>query len=237
MTIYHSSGGSFGWWRRRFHRNPERVSTMNLFELSAPCSAWDLACRMDAHEGQAAWVQAVGSIAAILASSAFAIWVPLRMRDLEGRDLARRSLNNLIFVAGALESIWRSMKTTVEKSQYSSGARALLESQMAGVRALLSEVHRHTLGPDALLALGMFEMQFPAIESALSAIERALALGEAPQLAFDEGAARVRSKLMVLSDLDAVRKDGVWRVNCSVPHRGLVGGLRAALGMKTRPGS
>lgn len=58
--------------------------------MTAPCEFWDLVCRTDAHEGLAAWVQAVGSVAAILIAVATGWFSGKESRDNAKAELVRR---------------------------------------------------------------------------------------------------------------------------------------------------
>jgi hypothetical protein len=69
---------------------------------NAACGFWDLACRMDAHEGQAAWAQAVLSFAAIVVTA----WIALGawLGELDRRRSAARVASYLaLAIASSLD--------------------------------------------------------------------------------------------------------------------------------------
>lgn len=118
----------------------------------------DLWCRMDAHEGQAAWAGAIGTILAILASAVFALLIPILLRSQEDRRLAERSLRNIRVAASETLELWLMLGDSIEKENLTDTTIALLEARIAGIRALLTDLQRHMLDGDAAAVTGIVEM-------------------------------------------------------------------------------
>jgi hypothetical protein len=176
---------------------------------------WNLLTAMDDHEGQAAWAGAIGTILAILASTGIALLVPLHLRNLEGRDIARKAHKNAINVGVLLRGHWGALREMYETKTINDGTPVLMSAQLGGVRAVLAEIPRYLLGPDAMLSVGTFEASIATLEHVIPRLRERQADADAadeepPWTEIDD---HLAEKTKVFETMDAVKIAGIWHVD------------------------
>lgn len=89
---------------------------------------------------QAAWVQAYGSIGAIIASGILAIWVPIHMRAVAEHDAVQRAINSAIIACGGASGAWESTRETVDSDRVHAQAGDILGVQIGFANSALHAV-------------------------------------------------------------------------------------------------
>jgi hypothetical protein len=185
------------------------------------CDFWDFACRMDAHEGQAAWVQAIGSILAILASGAFAVLAPIWSRDVEAREIALKAGKNIVVAGNLAITSWKSLELILKNSQFNIGTRSLLSGDVLGIRSVLAEAPRACLGPNALIVASAFQQSLSVFERIIANIADEMEQhglvagwqGRAHAIPFNEIVADLEVKCTIASKLIPTRIAGMWHID------------------------
>jgi len=173
-----------------------------------------------------AWVQAIGSIIAILFSTALAICVPLHIRRLDQRDEAGRALRTVESV-GLLEVSL--VKTLTNREAVGAGGTPLaklVSTQAAQISARLGAVAVDNLGPEGTAALAVFESVASILAHVVEVASAAPEPLELPLALLSQINQQVESHLANLDGLVLFKDRGVWRT------------LRPELGrkMRWRPG-
>jgi hypothetical protein len=128
----------------------------------------DLWCRMDAHEGQAAWAQAIFSVLAILAAGAFP-YVEQRRK----RAVYRRSFANLVRLAYA------NMCSTMAGAHRGEYRTALLEGARDDIATSISDLRAFPLHElEAPMLVGSLRYLTTGLEASLEVAEQMLRMGE-----------------------------------------------------------
>jgi len=167
----------------------------------------------------AAWVQAVGSIIAIFASTAVAIFAPLYLRDVEAKGAALHAFRNSVNAGAMVIGAWKALRMIYEQRKMNAGTSSTMGSQIAAFHTILAEIPRHLLGPDALLAIGLFESHAVTLTEA---IPHMLASQDDPNsdaLPFDELEAHLEERLIAFDGMGPVKIGGVWIVDYVDPER------------------
>ncbi|HXA39644.1 MAG TPA: hypothetical protein VNW53_11635 [Phenylobacterium sp.] len=145
----------------------------------------DVWCRMDAHEGQAAWAQAFGVVAAILASAGFALWVPLHMRSVECRSECLRAKRAIQRAIEMLAASVISVGDLIKAGEVGDGTARLQDGRVRQVRLLLDGLPRFSLGPAALSLIDDVDGKCIVVDTLITAgrAAGAAAQGQDPQVA------------------------------------------------------
>ena len=99
----------------------------------------------------AGWVQAWGSIAAILASSAVAVLVPIHMKRLDERTIVQRAINTLIVGVGLTDAAIQATLQTLGAMTFEEHTKVIVRRQIMSARAALDAV------PRSMFLVGAFE--------------------------------------------------------------------------------
>jgi hypothetical protein len=129
----------------------------------------DLWCRMDAHEGQAAWAQAIGAVVAILASAGFAIWVPLHMRSIEDVALCHRAKRSLLRGYELLTGMVVAARELHAELRVNDETLRLWEVKVRQLRMLLDAVPRTSLGFAAVAIIDDLDQRCVVVGTLLAA--------------------------------------------------------------------
>lgn len=114
-----------------------------------------------------AWIQAIGSIAAILASGAFAVWVPLHLRRLEARDVVMRDQRHCVLATAHMLSVAKRLSQRAEAVKRLRGpSERLLRGEVAESRRLLESVGTERLSPEAISAFTDIRLSASVLEVA-----------------------------------------------------------------------
>lgn len=101
----------------------------------------------------AAWMQAIGSVLAILVSAAFAIVVPHYVRDLEEKAAAQRALLSCIYLVDLISSSFESLHRLLESNSFHERSRDIFDGERALTERALEQIELSRLGPNALNVL------------------------------------------------------------------------------------
>lgn len=102
----------------------------------------------------AAWVQALGSIAAIL----IAVWVPIYMRSIEERSQVERNLLRCVYAAGHLNSGWQALQQILVSGDFHEGTPGNIAVNVIKARKLLDGVDASILSPGSFALLHRCEL-------------------------------------------------------------------------------
>jgi hypothetical protein len=174
-----------------------------------PCTLTDIYSRMDCHQGQAGWAQAIGSILAILFSSALAIAVPIHMRMLEERAKVQRAILACTYVIDHLLAAWGSFEKMVRAKSFEEHSLQLVLGHLELLDRIVSAIEVARLGPNALNILSRAHNSAIVLETvARRAAEQALE--DAALEAFVIAQNDARGWMKELGQIVPVRLQGVW---------------------------
>lgn len=121
-------------------------------------------------ESTAAWAQAFGAIFAILISTAVAIYVPLRMRDIEERGSVQRAINNLIISIGLTRATWIGLKQIIDGSGFAEHTPRVIGGEVHAARGSLAEVPRNMCLGSAFSAVSQVQAKLLLLEEMCAAM-------------------------------------------------------------------
>lgn len=164
-------------------------------------------------EVAAAWVQAAGSIVAIIASTGIALYAPLHLREVEAKAATLQAYKNSISAGAMVLGAWKAIRLIYEEKRIDDGTPVTMGAQIASLQAILAEVPRRLLGPDALLAIGVFESHAAMLIAAIPHLQISQNDPTAAPLPFDELEANLSDRLASFDTMGAVKIGGVWHVD------------------------
>ena len=141
MTLYYASRGTLSMkrvgvfartnWQSALAGALGALAVLAFWASCATLSHWKTPLVwIEQHPGLAAWMQAILSVVAIGASSFFALWVPLHLRDLGERDTVQRAINTLAMMAGTTHSAWDSMRQILQGNAWNGRSGALIRDSI-----------------------------------------------------------------------------------------------------------
>jgi hypothetical protein len=113
---------------------------------------------------RAAWVQAYGSVLAIVASATLAIWVPIHMRALAERDLVQRALNAMIVACGATKGTWLSLAHSAQNGEIHDHTGRVFGAHIELARGALNAVSLGVLLGASYEAYGAIAIKLRMVE-------------------------------------------------------------------------
>lgn len=127
--------------------------------------------------GLAAWIQAWGSIAAILVSAAFAIAVPWSMRVIERRDHVRTTLRSGLHAGASILSGWQGVEGILQAGKWNTNTREVLRVSSRYSQKLLDHLDDAALPDGGLTAIGSMWVSVAAYDVFLDQVEAAFVAG------------------------------------------------------------
>jgi hypothetical protein len=167
---------------------------------------------MEKYPGQAAWAQAVGSVLAILASGAFAIWVPHHIRTVEDRARCLRAKRAARASLEILTGTFVAVQRAIEDGTVTDGTIKLAEVHARQVRMLIDQIPRHVLGRTAIVHIAEIDSKSIILDMMLRAGNRVVNHGEKWDLHFDVALADLEACDAIFSRMIPRRFDGDWVV-------------------------
>lgn len=157
----------------------------------------------------ASWVQAIGSIVAILVSAAIAVAVPAVMRFYEERDLTNRALMGAQAVTHLAISACDSLVAAIERNYVVDGTDELYLGEIAEIAAVAAQVDRTRLGPNALMDLQIALGKANALRLIVKSLNVSKPNDHWAKAASAHSAA-LDEILTSLGDMRAIRLQGLW---------------------------
>jgi hypothetical protein len=158
----------------------------------------------------ASWVQAIGSILAIGASSFFAIWVPLRMRDLAGRDEVQRAINNSIILCGICQSAWTTFLSILQEKAWGPRSAEIIRQHVATGRTVAAQVPHSMMLGEAYYAVTSCTSSIHNLEIALDTLAGNEALGDRAEVAFGDAVEDLKKVEGMLRVMEPKKVAGHW---------------------------
>lgn len=156
-----------------------------------------------------AWVQAVGSIVAILVSVAIAVWVPIHARSAEGKDAADRALLSLVAASRLEIAAWRGLDIILSRKKFRPYTAAFVRAQITQVRSLLAAAPIHCLGSAANAAVNHLSLQAAHLELLVSGLPEG-ASGDDARVAIRAAIQELSEELTELESMRLVKVHGHW---------------------------
>lgn len=108
---------------------------------------------IERHPGLAAWVQAFFSVVAIGASSFFAFWVPIHLRDVGERDAVQRAINTILILINTTYSAWESTRQILDNKEWNTHSTAFINELINSSSAMINLIPVSMQLGGALLAV------------------------------------------------------------------------------------
>jgi hypothetical protein len=167
---------------------------------------------IEAHPGLAAWMQAVFSVVAIVASSFFALWVPLHVRALGERDAVQRAINTLLMFVSTTHSAWDSVRHILQNNEWGARSGALVRDSIGRATAMADLVPASMQLGEALTAVARCRSRLVVLSEFLSALE----VGDVPQVAeqmpFHDVLGEIEEVLAACSEMKPLKVAGSWMI-------------------------
>jgi hypothetical protein len=166
---------------------------------------------IERHPSLAAWVQAILSIAAIGASSFFALWVPLHIRDLGERDGVQRAINTLLMLISTTHSAWDSTRHILEDGKWSDRSGALIRDSIARASAMADLVPASMLLGSALTAVAQCRSRLVVLNEFISRLgDSANVQQMAKQMPLRDVLEELEKTLEACSEMRPLKVAGSW---------------------------
>lgn len=144
-----------------------------------------------------AWVQAVGSVVAIIASSGLALWVPTHIHHKSEKNVVQRAINALIVGIGLTDAAVRGLITVLEVNQFSDHTVRTIDGFIKSARRALSLVPDSMHLGSAYTCVGSCEVHLATVEELIAMLRN----GASPSDARD-------ALVELLPDVAALSSDG-----------------------------
>ncbi|ALL14249.1 hypothetical protein [Caulobacter henricii] len=165
------------------------------------------------HSGLAAWVQAVFSVVAILASCAFSLWVPLHVRDLGERDAVQRAINALTMMTGSTHSAWSSTRKMISRGQWDSGSEALIRDAVERATAMTDLVPASMQLCGAVTIIARCRGNLVVLTEFVSSLARQSNVRPIDnRMAFDEVIGGLETALEMCGQMKPLKVGGAWMI-------------------------
>lgn len=164
---------------------------------------------MDCHSGTAGWAQALGTVAAIIFSTAVAIWVPFLLHERQERIAVQRAILALTYVVEHLGAGWSSFIKIFGTGEFNEASRQLIIGQLELVDRIADATDVTKLGPNALNVLAHARTSGVVL---MEATRRAADGDLAPKAmdAFEIAKGDVDGWIKDLGGIQPVKLLGVW---------------------------
>jgi hypothetical protein len=166
---------------------------------------------IELHSGLAAWLQAIFSVAAIGASSFFALWVPLHIRDLGERDAVQRAINTLLMLINTTHSAWDSARQILQNSQWGERSGVLIKDSIARASAMADLVPASMQLGEALTAITRCRSRLVVLKELIAHLDVAADRRQmAEQMPFYEVLGELEETLEACSQMRPLKVAGSW---------------------------
>lgn len=128
------------------------------------------------HSHLPAWIQAWGSITAILVSAIFAIGVPLYLRVVERREHVRTTLRSGLHAGAAILAGWQSVEDILATGKWGVSTRKVLGASSRYSQKLLDDLDDAALPDGGLTAIGAIRVSLAAYDAFLDRAELSFVL-------------------------------------------------------------
>jgi len=158
-------------------------------------------------------MQAIFSVAAIVASSVIAILVPLHVRNRDARDSVQRSIANTVILVGITRSLWEGLFGVLKSNEFSEHTRDIFQPQVASARSVAAQVPHSVMMGEAFEVVAGCSM---VIEVFVQTINRLCDANEIDAVSRRIPFADVFGDLdryeEMTKDLQPQKVDGMWMI-------------------------
>jgi hypothetical protein len=192
--------------------------------------AWADGCVLDS-EVTAAWIQAIGSIVAIIVSAAFALWVPLHVRALSERDAVTRAITAARASALQNAQLWRTFPDMLHNNRFGEGSPYLILAAVQNARRNLEAVNAAFFVHSALPALTGVDISLDLLAHSVRSAELARAEGKVwtPQTSFFAEAQKMADEALgEIKEIEVLRIGSHW-IGVDLKGKALMAEMRAKL--------
>ena len=168
---------------------------------------------IEAHPGLAAWMQAFFSVVAIVASSFFALWVPLHFRELGERDAVQRAINTLLMLISTTQSAWDSVRHILQNNEWGARSGALILESIGRATAMADLVPASMHLGEALTAVARCRSRLVVLSEIVSALDGAANVQEvAERIPFHDVLGEIEETLGTCREMKPLKVAGSWMI-------------------------
>jgi hypothetical protein len=199
-------------WRSAIAGAIGALVVMVVWAACATLIRWSAALGwIESHPGLAAWMQAILSVVAIGASSFFALWVPLHLRDLGERDAVQRAINTLLMLVNTTHSAWDSARHILRNNEWSKRSGALIRDSIERSYAMADFIPASMQLGEALTAIARCRSRLVVLSELVSHLEKADDVREAAQqMPFHDVLGELEETLEACGEMKPLKVAGSW---------------------------